>query len=186
MPSLAPSLAPSLLALLACPALRSLRPCHRAAWAAFLGALFGVALDAQSARRARRALRELEALGAFVLGAAELWRAAEQARQKRPGRWPSRALAEIARGTHGTLGELPWGSLVGLDPRAAGAWGAFWRGSPASVVQDLDPETARDARAFRAFVRRARRIARELEHGATGASLSAANDTTAHVEGARS
>ena len=111
MPS---SLAPSLLALLACPALRALRPCHRAAWGAFLGALFG------------------------------------------------------------------------LSPRAAGAWGAFWRGSPASVVQDLDASTAADARAFRAFVRRARRIARELEHGATGASLSAENDTTtAHAEGAR-
>ena len=183
MPS---SLAPSLLALLACPALRALRPCHRAAWGAFLGALFGVALDAASARRARRALRELEALGAFVLGVAELRRAAERARQT-AREWPTVALPQFSREAYGALGATPWGSLVGLSPRAAGAWGAFWRGSPASVVQDLDASTAADARAFRAFVRRARRIARELEHGATGASQTAENDTTttAHAEGAR-
>lgn len=170
------SLAPSLLALLTCPALRSLRPCHRAAWAAFLGALFGVTLDAGSARRARRSLRELEALAGFLLGVAELRRAAEQARQRRGREWPTCALPQFSRDACAALGALPWGSLPGLDARAAAAFGAFWRGSPAQVVQDLDAETWRDARAFRAFVRRARAIRRALEHGAT-ASPSAANDT---------
>ncbi len=160
--SLAPS---SLLVLLACPSLRCVRPSHRAAWGAFLGALFGVALDAESARRARRALRALEALAGFLLGVAELRRAAMRAASG----WPSCALPQFTRDATAALGALPWGSLPGLDARAAAAFGAFWRGSPAMVVQDLDAETWRDARAFGAFVRRARRIARELEHG-SGAS----------------